>query len=305
MFDFHLKNKLLALLGNLWSKNYAQPANLTTAECNLDLFEQERIDLQEMLACVNRHKIPLWHNELWVPLHIQEGRTAELPANLVALPLLTNRITSPSLVWHAGIDYELQRSNEKTEIVFKLSPFDEALLPSIGEIGAREVFLWGYAGKFDFQYLFEHLGIILDLKLPTSQQYKDTLNIICDILSFGTSLGRLEALLNVVLGVPVAQTDGEAVEGLYFDRRGPFVATSQNIYRLPENATDAIVRGRRLVRGEPVYKLAKIAIDTDIESSGPRIIVKTSKELQNLLVSSTNWPVLRRLLPIEATLVFD
>jgi hypothetical protein len=96
-------------------------------------------------------------------------------------------------------------------------------------------------------------------------------------------------------GVPLAQRDGEVVEGLYFDARGPFVATDVQIYRVGDRASNRVLRGQRLKRGQPVYKEVELLVDS--VSSPLCVIVRASKELfdENLL---------RQALPPELTIRF-
>lgn len=302
MPDFHLENKVLALLGALWAKNYhSSDTCLTTVEANLDLYGQARIDLQELIDCADRHTVPLYHTELWVPLTVREQDANEgplhtwypLPPDLKELPLLMNRITAPSLVWHAGIDYDLWPDGVCPAIIFKKDPFEEPLLPTVGENGAREVTFWGYAGKFDRKYLWRRLGRLLDLEKSTSRAYKDLLNTIFDLMAHGTNFATFEALVNVVLGAPVAQQDGEVVEGLYFDARGPFVATDVQTYRIPEGLSDRVLRDQRLRRGEPVVKLAKIT-----KTAPATVIISAPQEKFDV-------ELLKRMLPPDAELIFN
>ena len=305
MPNFHLENKILGLLGALWTKNYVKnDACRTTVEVNLDLLEQAKLDLAEAIECTDRHTVPLYHTELWYPITLRDGdkratddgRTFYTVArDLVKLPLLLNRITSPSLVWHHGIDFELHEF-ETNSLTFKNDPFEEELIPAGGELGSRELTLWGYDAKFDRQWLYEHFGIIIDLKMPSSQHYKDILNALYDLMASGVTFGAFETLLNVLLGVPTARSAGEALEGLYFDARGPFVATDGNIYRIPEDASDRVLGGRTLRKGEPLYKEAKILVD-DV-SQGRKVIVRAPKE-------KLDEDLLRQALPPEVLLQFE
>jgi hypothetical protein len=265
MGNFHVENKVLGLLGNLWAQNYVEKAAcLTTTEVNLDLLAQTKVDLQEVVDCVDRHTVPLYHCELWVPLVFNENdltaSSLPVPEGLQEVPLLVNRVTAPSRVWHSGLDYVLA----PPRVTFTRNLWeDEPLLPSLGDSGARSVTLWGYAAKFDREYLYKCFGYLLGVEMPTSQRYKDILNAIYDGMSTGVTFGVFETLVNVLLGVPTVLSDGEVVEGLKFDRYGAFVATDRNIYRVPEDATGVVTEGQRLKRGKPLYSAVKIRVDNN------------------------------------------
>ena len=268
MSDFHNVNKVLSLLGTLWSKNYRQSqACYTMVEANLDLLSQVRIDLQELVDCADRHSVPLLHHEDWVQVAIKENAGSlryPAPKDLVSLTILSNRITSPSLVWHSGIDYTITSG----EIIFTADPFDNPLLPVLGDKPEREMLLWGYCGKFDRQYLYNYFGYFLGLCKPTSQNYKDILNALLDVMLHGATMATVEALVNVLAGVPAALTDGEVVEGIYSDNAGWFLATDKNIYRLASAYT--VASGMVLRVGEPVIKLVTISkIGNNLEIRTP------------------------------------
>ena len=284
MHEFHLKNKILGLLGTLWEKNYANNAAFhTVVEANLDLFAQAKIDAQEAVDCVDRHTVPLFHTELWLPIRIREGKELQI-ANLRELPLLCNRLTSPSLVWHSGIDYEVTSNGH---ISFKRDPVADPLVPVDDENGYREAVLWGYAAKFERNYMADHFGYLVALENSSSQAYKDLLNAIFDQMAFGITLPTLEACLNAILGIPLAQKDGEVVEGLYFDARGPFVATDDRIYRIPSECTGGaklrVIQGHALNRGEPVYKEAEILIDRTVQPFCATVQMSKDRFDKNLL----------------------
>ena len=268
MSDFANEMKVLELLGALWSKNYNSKAPRTSVEANLRLLEQAQIDLQEAIDCTDRHTVPLWHREKWVALRINEAEGKDgaypIPEGLVELPLLMNRITSPSLVWHCGIDFELRGA-----ISFTRCPFEEELLPSVGEAGQRELILWGFEGKFDRRYLFRHFGRILDLEMPTSQQYKDILNAIFDILASGSTFGRLETLIDVLLG---GAYDYQGWEGLQ-NRSGCAIGQ--------ENESGARLVGSRVETrnlSTPREKHAKIT------QNGSKIVIVAPRSLDKQLV---------------------
>lgn len=272
MPKFDHEMKILRLLGTVWAQNYKNNApQLATIEANLDLLKQAQIDMQETVDCADRHTVPIHHTELYLPVIVRE---CEIPRfeGLCALPLLVNRLTNPSLVLHSGMDYTVTTNGG---IYLVGNPFESEFMPATGAKGEREALLWGIGAKFDRKYLARHFGYLIGLEKASSESYHDLLNAIFDTWAFGTTPKTLVALANALLGVPLAQNDGEAVEGLYFDARGPFVATDTQIYRIPANASDRVLRGQRLYRGDPVVKLAEL-VDSSLHSNV--VILRAPKE---------------------------
>ena len=293
MVKFDHEMKVLRLLGTLWSQNYKNNGpHLATVEVNLDLLKQAQVDLQEAIDCADRHTTPVYHTELWLPVRLKEGVPTQIEG-LRELPMLFNRLTAPSLVWHSGIDYDLAADGV---ISFRESPMEQPLVPTWGEKGDREALLWSVGAKFDRNYLSRHFGCLVGLEKPSSENYRDLLNAIFDTWVLGTTQATLLALANALLGVPLAQKDGEVVQVLYFDARGPFVATDAQIYRIPADAVACAQRGHRLYRGEPVVKLAEILVDSSLRSNV--VILRAPKE-------GIDETLLRQALPDDFELRFE
>jgi len=253
--DLPTPDAVLGLLGSLWTDYYGGSAPLAAmAQANLELVRQQHQNLHEVVACVSRLTVPLYHTERWTLLELsredQSGLSFPKPEGLVGLPLLSNRMTAATCVLHEGIDYTVS----DIAITFEEDPFSDPRIPQMGDT----VFLWGFGGQFDREYVYKHFGYILGLKGETSQRYKDTINAIMDCNVQGTTIASLEALLAAILDVPVA--DGlETVLSDATDRRGRFLATTRNIYRIAQDAILGPPEGSQPRAGTPLVEAFKIS----------------------------------------------
>jgi hypothetical protein len=225
-------------------------------QANLELVKQQHQSLSEVADCVSRLTVPLYHTERWTLLELdrtdQSGLSFPKPAELVSLPLLSNRMTAATKLLHEGIDYTVS----DIAITFEEDPFADPLIPQMGDT----VFMWGFGGQFDREYVYKHFGYIIGLKGATSQRYKDTINAIMDCNVQGATLANLEALMAAILEVPVA--DGvETVLSDATDRRGRFLATTRNVYRIAQDAILGPPEGSQPRAGTPLVEAFKI---TDI-----------------------------------------
>ena len=208
--DLDRPEKVRSLLGSFWDHAYEGRELLKwLIRANLELERQRHQDLNEIAACVGRKTVPLYHTENWMPITLRQSAmradlTWDLPAGVVAVPMLQNRMTNPSLVWIAGQEYVI----EGAKLIFRQDPFQSPLLPQAVEIrpeGQRdqEVVLWAFKAQMDHEYVFKHFGCVLDDRQPTSQGYKDRINAIMDIMVRGSSTAALRAIVAMIHGIPV------------------------------------------------------------------------------------------------------
>jgi len=226
----------LALLGSLWTQYYAGNSPLLAlVRANLELCAQQRQNLEEVLACAGRLSVPLYHTERRFLLELPRDNHESLfpkPPGLYSVPLLLNRVTNATRVLHEGIDYQIHESI----IEFVKDPFTDSLISHSDDTA----YLWGIRAQFDRGYVEKHLGYIYDFPRPTEGgheeylRYKRTINAIADCHVKGTTTGGLQRAVAAFLGVPLA--DGqETVLVDATDRRGRFLATTRNIYRIDKD----------------------------------------------------------------------
>jgi len=302
---FHDPSTILGVLGSLWTKTYGDGLVVENmAQTVLQNFTQEYLNLCETAACVSRFDIPLYHTENWalLELHRSGVRNDSLGCATLKLPgpvdvrLLMNRIIEPSVVLCPGTDFYV----EKGYITFRKNPFDNPLIPQDGD---GTLALWGFRAEYDYEYLYNHFGYLLGLRMSTSQEYKDTINAIMDALSEGLTLTKLNAILAIMTGTPLVKEPKEIVQSLSEDRRGPFVVTDHNVYRLPPRAAYGLHRGSELLCGQqlvPEYRVYEPGRGDDISEFTQLTLPSTS----NAIVIMTrhadiDLDLLRQILPPE------
>jgi len=327
--DLDRPDRVLGLLGTLWSKTYAEaPVLRSVVQANLEVAKQWYLNMLEAVACISRVDVPLYHTENWTLLRLRQAAGDELswciPRGLRDIPLLMNRISDPSVVLHAGVDYTVSSFDC---IQFRADPFQNPGLPQLQDGDDAQIALWAFKGKFDFENVYRHFGTMLGLHMVTSQRYKDTINAIMDCLVQGTSLAHLEALLALMYDVPLIREAREGVQVISEDRRGPFVATDCHIYRLPQGARASCQAGQELRAGDQLYPgfrvtplwrrdstpLPEVELPAGLAGLGPiRLTEEIAKDyLQNncVLVEGPHTQIdvegyLRRVLPPEISLLF-
>ncbi len=250
--------EILGLLGSLWTHYYGGSGPLLTMiRANLEIHSQMIRNLDETVSCMSRFAVPLYHTENWVllklPREYKDGRCFPKPPGLVSLPLLLNRMTDSTLMLQEGIDYHIC----DRDIEFMADPFDNELI-SWGEDTA---YLWGVNGQFDREYVYKHFGYIHQIRRTSGQSYeayKRIVNAIADCVVCGTTIAGLEALLAAALGIPVADGE-ETVLMSATDRRGRFLATTRNIYRIASDAILGPPMGSQPRTGVPLVDAFRIS----------------------------------------------
>ena len=268
---------VLSLLGTLWSLYYGDKKQLLAmVDANLELMRQQRQNLHEAVSCTSRKDIPLYHTERLVLLELPVGDGTRLrypkPTRLWHLPMIMNRITGATLLLQEGIDYIV----ESTEIVFIKNPAEN---PEISQ-DAGMLYMWGVSGKFDLDYIFSNYGRMLwlphvsekdydALKVHGYSRYKAVINAVCDCIVNGTTTAGIEALLAAAMRVPTADGE-ETVLSVAEDRRGRFIVTSRNIYRIGKNDVLATPVGTQPRAGAQLVEHFRVleADDSALEGVG-------------------------------------
>lgn len=274
----------------IWGGDEAGGAQLITTYIDglQKLEQQTRTDLQEAQDAVSRLDLPVFHQEHWhlltlveselndeqtsLPLYgagheyepagIQYGVPVSqtlyhwpAPSNLVEAPLILNRITSASLVLHDGVDYELNGS--RNLISFRENPFDNPLVPKrdifSGTVATdREAALWVFSGKFDYEYVYRQFAYILQLRLASSDFFKDFVNAILDSLVRGTSSREVDLAFSAITGTPITLETEETIETVVNDGDNLVIVSDLTVYRFPKNATSLVAVGDTVKAGEPL-----------------------------------------------------
>ena len=273
-------------LGSFWEGVFARPDQIRSmVDARLELAAQTHQHVEELADAFSRFSAPVLQRRRWVRLRLRESDrnsdeasllrydgsagyhpatpyqygvpftgarpTWAAPPNLRSLPLLANRMTSPSATLVEGVDYALERG----AIRFREDPFRNSAIPKQeirdvqGEVVDRQISLWGWQAGFDEQALYKQYGYVFGLQLESSRRYRDLLNALYDMLIEGTTVRSLGRLFEALLDAPLAR-GGETVERIVREPSRTWVITDREAYRASANAQIPVSEGDTLSEGD-------------------------------------------------------
>lgn len=283
-------DQILDQLGGFWSRGYGGRAQLLAFCEGMGWLTRDAHDrVTEAIACLASGTVPVYRCIPWLPVPIRQSQlsvtgsvpvysggttygsgiaygqfiqspnfTHPLPAGVVNVPWIFNRITDPSRSLAAGIDYTIADG----EITFQGNPFTDPAWPSqpvyTGQtVSDYEIILWLYNAQADLKFVFNHFGYVLGLNLPSSQGYKELVHATLEALVTGPSATTLEAAISAVTGVPLAQ-GAETVEDVGYDNEGLLVITGANAYRFTAAAKPLVSIGEQVTAGQALSDALQI-----------------------------------------------
>lgn len=293
--DLDLPDRLLSLIGSFWSESYGGSdllQSLLFARGRLDA--QSHLDLLELVASLSRFNVPIFHKENWyflpllesarnqtavnlprydgtyryteageifygVPLPTSDYHCWTLPADLVEIPVILNRISDASLTWIDGVDYMVREG----VLFLRRNPFDNdrIVIRDVFENNVsvdREVGLWVYRGSFDRETVFNQFGYVLGRKLPSSEAYRDFVNAIFDGIVQGTSQRATQAALSALCDVSLVREAYETVETIYRDDAALWIVTDGHAYAFHRDSTALVQTGSVVRAGDPLVDTLQI-----------------------------------------------
>lgn len=297
--DLDRGKALIAALGTFWSRIYTakdQLQSYTTAVATLAA--QNYRNLLELVAALSRFDVPVFHTQNWVPITIRKSELTSArvvnnffdvtqqkfdetktlfdgnadktmfyfaaPNKLVSLGQIFNRIIYPTVALIENVDYVIDQKSQS--IAFIDNPFDN---PSFvrraaaeGDRADEEITLWGFNGKFDYEYVFNQFAYAVGMRLKSSQGYKDLMNAVIDgLISGGATCADLDLAFSAICGIPLTIEPKEKIEVIDTDARGMLIVTDKNAYRFNGQAEPAVTPGQtvragsQLIRGFEISEL--------------------------------------------------
>lgn len=287
---------LLSALGSYWSRTYAERGILLKHCRGSSLLAlQNYITFLETVAATNRFECPVFHKRRWYALVLRESKLDTgsasflkydgsalytssyrygVPTNnkfhavnageLKHISLLLNKMIRPSVSWVVGTDFFIDDGT----LFLRDNPFDEPSIPvrtivdSSGNVVDRELVLWAFDAKEDWEYLYQHYGYVLRRKRASSRSYKSFVNSIWNALVGGQSVQDLEWALCAIAGIPVVEDVSETVEATLVQTNKTVVVTDKNAYIYPKDSVvrvkkgDIVYAGQSLVDTIQVFDLA-------------------------------------------------
>lgn len=304
--DLERADLLLSLLGSHWQHTYAGHDLVRGYVAARAEEEQQAFrDLLETFASLCRLDVPLFHTDNWYLLTLKASeRNSDplrydedgmyggpyfydvapsrpvfaypIPAELADVPVIFNRLTSPSLTLTRGVDFIIDRVNQR--IVFREDPLESGLLAQ------REVFtddqvtdtegqLWLFTGQFDWRHAYTHFGYVLSLYAAEStEHYSDLINTILDALVEGSTQKHVQLALAAMAGIPLVMEAAETVELVQRDNNHLVIATDRHVYRYHREDTadvavgDVVYAGQCLTTALQVFEFNRGEVSADLRS---------------------------------------
>lgn len=285
--DLDRSRVLLALLGSFWAKTYIgtdQLKSYTTATA-LTVAQTHR-NLLEVVAALSRFSVPVFHEELLIPIVIRKSQVNSqatnnakfdrgayqfdgsirfdipLDSDLFAFPVdpalrtvkqVLNKITFPTAVYFEGVDFFIDVENHA--IRFTTNPFEnDAFLRrpiyTDNAVTDEEIVLWGFCSESDYNHIFNQFAYAVGIKLKSSENYRQLMNaVITGLIDAGASSATLDMALSAICGVPLTIEPEETVEVVATDSRGLFIATDKHVYRFRDTAEPLVAVGTKTTVG--------------------------------------------------------
>lgn len=288
--DLDRADTLLSLLGSYWSTTYSGMDFLQDVlQSKAHLTAQTWLNFMELIASVSRFNVPIFHQENWYSLTLKEselnnfdllipdyktgtsytydvssgldyGKAAAidgyfsvpLPPSVTSVKTILNRIVSPSAVFTEGIDYWIEKSGVLT---FSENPFNNSSI-TIRDIREnsvvvdRECVLWLYHGQWDWETVYEQFGYALNLRMTSSEGYRDIINAVLDAFTGGTKARDIQFAWSAITGVPLVVEQEETVELIEKDSRSLAIVTDKNAYNFSLNSTAIVSVGDKVYVGD-------------------------------------------------------
>lgn len=294
--DLDRARNLVAALGSFWARTYTAIDQVTSyAVSTAQQVNQTHRNLLETLAALSRYEVPLFHEEVITPVVLKksqrnrtqnatalfdEAETANfngelrfdtpaqseffyfpLPEKLVDVGQLFNQITFPTAALARNVDFAI--ADKRRALVLAADPFDNPAFIKRAVVTDgqpdEEITLWGFFGKFDYDYVFEQFAYAVGIRLKTSQGYKDLVNaVISGLIDGALTVAQLDAALSAIGGIPISSAVAETVEAVTHDAAGCLVLTDKTVYRLPRGANVRVVPGQALLAGTQLVEAVDI-----------------------------------------------
>lgn len=283
--DFDDAQKLLAVLGDFWSRFYADKTLVTSLVAAVGRLEaQAHADATDLLNCLSRFTVPLLHTDEWYPLRLKESErnqtTTDLahygdsetynqstdllygvprtvnfhcwasPADLQDVALICNRIAAPSRTYVRGLDFDVDTTNKI--IRFRENPFADDLVAKEISADEREAILWLYRAQFDWRTMARQYGYAVGLdaaSLVSSAAYKRFVNAVYDALVEGSTRRATEETLAALCGAPLASAAG-TVTAIFTDARSLWICDETRAYEFHAGATPLVAVGDEIRAGQ-------------------------------------------------------
>lgn len=237
---------------------------------------------------------PLYANKLFRVGYPKESSNAysfKPTFSIKKFGALANRILSPSLILLPGVDIIFNDD----ALLFNKNLFADPNIPRaklITDEGVQVTYtdtsgnvlddefivLWLYNVEQDNEELYNNFGVLFDLRLPSSQSYKELLKALMNLAVEGPTIEALNKSLAALMDVPIVIEPVEKVEDKYDLGDYTYVVTDKNVYRAPitYKLHSSVILGAELHAGDIITDNARI-FDATVDPSWWKREVASSK----------------------------
>ena len=280
---------LLSFLGSFWT-NVFEGNDLVqeTVFARGQLDAQAYLQFLDLIRACSRYTVPVFHTDNWYFLRFKESEVNQAvlatyqeggprvftanqalsfgtpehtslyyvacPPELNRVQAILNRITGASLTLVEGLDYWRP---EPGLLAFRSNPFADDRMPmrdvydTTGNVVDREAGLWLFRGEFDWDTVYQQFGYALNLKMASSEGYRQLVCAILEGLSLGITERSLHMAWSAVTGVPLAWERG-TVELIQEDANNLVIVTDRQAYSFARGATPLVAVGDVVRPGDPL-----------------------------------------------------
>lgn len=289
--DLDRSKVLISLLGTFWARTYTGIDQIHSyVDATAHTVAQTHRNALEAAAAYSRFSVPLFHEELLVPIALRRSQlntaltntvafdrdagrftgdlvfdgavqnelfSFPLPAKFRGAATIFNKITYPTVALAENIDFAVDLP--RNALVFVSNPFENPgfLKRAVIEGGVQdeEIVLWAFCGKFDYEYVFNQFAYALGIKLRTSQNYKDLVNaLFSGHVDGGVSALHLDNAVSAICGIPLVMDAQEVVEVVEYDSEGLLIVTDKNVYKFHEDAIPNVGVGMTVRAGDALVR---------------------------------------------------
>lgn len=296
--DLDRPSQLLNTVGSYWSTTYLGMDFLEDVlKAKANLTAQTWINFMELIASISRFSVPVFHRQNWQAVTIRSSAinnssasiqdyetgtsntysnatsqkygeafalegyyTVDIPGDFQTIKNILSNIANPEVIWTDSVDFWKPKPGV---LIFRENPFDSGKFPikdifSNGQIVDKEIVLWVYSGEVDLDNVYEQFGYALELKMGSSEGYRDIINAILDAFTGGTKSKDLQYAWSAITDVPIVLSETEVVELVTEDSRSKVIVTDKNSYTFKKGSTPLVAAGDTVYAGESLVDTFQI-----------------------------------------------
>jgi hypothetical protein len=99
------------------------------------------------------------------------------------------------------------------------------------EVNDELMILWCYNAENDAEYIYKNFGQLFDLKLPSSEVYKQMIASIFNLFVSGATVNAVKSIMAAFNGITPVKNPVEIIEDIYSDNIFQYVITDKEVYR--------------------------------------------------------------------------